>query len=122
LGTSQLAQLDEFILRRVLIAEHYTHTFWDAGIECPDGDPDNAWFRYLIAVDEPGSKVEQLVERGIEAGRGVYPPLHRLAGIKDDRFSGATWCVNHLLSVPVHPSLTDNQVEFIAEQVVQVCA
>jgi perosamine synthetase len=122
LGISQLQQLDSFIERRRTLAYFYSDQFAAAGIACPDPECGSVFFRYLIAVDDPADAVACLAEDGIEAGRGVYPPLHRLAGLPDDRFPGATWCVNHLLSVPCHPSITDEQAAYIAEQVIQVCA
>jgi perosamine synthetase len=122
LGLSQLRQLDDFIYRRREIAGHYTYAFQPAGIECPDIGTGSVFFRYLIAVDGPAAKVAALAEHGIEAGRGVYPPLHRQLGMSDDQFPGATWCVNHLLSVPCHPSLSDADVAFVASKVVEVCA
>lgn len=121
LGVSQFQQLDAFIARRRDDAARYTERFRAAGIDCPDADCGSVFFRYLIGVDDPAAKVAALAERGIEAGRGVYPPLHRLAGLPDEQFPGATESVNRLLSVPVHPSITDEQAAYIAEQVVRVC-
>lgn len=122
LGVSQLAQLDAFIERRRTLAWRYSDAFEPAGIECPDPDCGSVFFRYMIAVDDPAGKVAQLAERGIEAGRGVNPLLHQLAGISDDRFPGAVNDWHRLLSVPVHLSITDVEAAYIAAQVVEVCA
>ena len=122
LGLSQLAQLDTFIARRREIAAAYTQRFRPLGIDCPDDDSGSVFFRYLVAVESPADKVAALAEHGIEAGRGVYPTLHQQLGLPDEDFPGAMWCVNHLLSIPCHPSLTDDQVAFIAEKVAEVCA
>ncbi len=122
LGLSQLRQLDAFIARRREIAARYSEAFAAAGIECPDADCGSVFFRYLIAVTAPPARVSQLKAHGIEAGRGVYPPLHRQLGLPDDDFPGATAAVNSLLSVPCHPSLTDVQVGYITEKVLEVCA
>jgi dTDP-4-amino-4,6-dideoxygalactose transaminase len=92
------------------------------GIETPARDVDSVFFRYIIGVDDPTGKMRLLAERKIEAGRGVNPPLHRLLGLPNDQFPGAEECFAKLLSVPVHPGLTDDQVEFITEQVIEVCA
>jgi perosamine synthetase len=121
LGRSQLRQLPGFIERRKEIASRYTDAFTAAGIECPNQHVDSVFFRYIIGVTDPAAKVEELAKRGIEAGRGVNPPLHRLLGLPNGRFPGAEECFSKLLSVPVHPGLTDEQVGYIAEQVVEVC-
>ncbi len=122
LGRSQLKQLPGFIERRREIASMYTEAFSAAGIEAPDRDVDSVFFRYIVGVPDPAGKVAVLAERGIEAGRGVNPPLHRLLGLDNEQFPGAEECFGKLLSVPVHPGLTDDQVEFITRQVVEVCA
>lgn len=122
LGLSQLQQLDRFIERRREIAHVYSAAFEAAGIECPDPDCGSVFFRYLIGVDDPADKLKKLAEHGIEAGRGVYPPLHRQLGLPDEQFPGATACVNRLLSVPCHPMLTSRDVEFVAAKVIEVCA
>jgi perosamine synthetase len=122
LGLVQLRQLPEFIARRREIAAAYSERFAAVGIECPDPDCGSVFYRYLIAVDDPAAKVAELALGGIEAGRGVYPPLHQQLGLPDDEFPGAMRAVNSLLSVPCYPALTDKQVRYIAEQVVEVCA
>ncbi len=121
LGRSQLAQLPSFIERRRHVAAQYTSAFTGAGIECPDPDVDSVFFRYLIGADDPADKVEKLAVRGIEAGRGVNPPLHRLLDLDPAAFPGAEECWGKLLSVPVHPGLSDDQVGYITEQVIEVC-
>lgn len=122
LGVSQLQQLDSFIDRRREIAATYSQRFAAEGIECPDADCGSVFFRYLIRVTDPGSRVLELAERGIEAGRGVNPLLHQLEGIPDSDFPGAVRSWSSLLSVPCHPSLTERQVSHIVEQVLEVCA
>jgi dTDP-4-amino-4,6-dideoxygalactose transaminase len=122
LGRSQLRQLPGFIERRREIAARYTAAFSSVGIETPDPDVDSVFFRYIIGVEHPEQKVAQLAGRGVEAGRGVNPPLHRLLGLPNDRFPGAEECFSKLLSVPVHPGLTDEQVDYITQQVVETCA
>ncbi len=121
LGRSQLAQLPSFIERRRHVVAQYTQSFTRAGIECPDPDVDSVFFRYIIGVDDPADKVAKLAGRGIEAGRGVNPPLHRLLDLDPAAFPGAEECWGKLLSVPVHPGLSDEQVGYITREVIRVC-
>ncbi len=121
LGRSQLRQLPGFIERRRDIASRYTAAFSEVGIETPDPDVDSVFFRYIVGVDDPASKVRALAARGVEVGRGVNPPLHRLLGLDPSGFTGAEECFGKLLSVPVHPGLTDEQVQHVIVQVLEVC-
>lgn len=116
LGISQLRQLDGFIVRRQQLARRYTEAFEAAGIPCPTvpEDRSNVFFRYLIQVrPSVTAQIERLRATHIQAGRGVYPPLHYLLDLPDTDFPGATGCVNTLLSVPIHPSLTDADAAYI---------
>lgn len=123
LGRSQLAQLPGFIGRRQEIAAKYSVACTRAGIECPAIDHWNSFFRYIIATERHASKiVEELADRGIEAGRGVNPPLHRIMALRESDFPNAERCLRRNVSIPVHPSLTDRQVDYIIEQVLEVCA
>lgn len=121
LGVAQLEQLESFIATRRAIAEYYTTRFEGNGFEVPAMDCGSVFFRYIVAVDDPFAAVAELANRGVEAGHGVNPLLHRLAGLDDSRFPGACRDADRLLSVPVHPSLSDVEVEFVADQVVAVC-
>lgn len=113
LGLSQWRQLPKFIERRVSLAQRYTELFRRIGVECPDvpQDGSNVFYRYMISV--PGRVLEliaRLSEKGIELGRGVYPPLHVLLGLDSSRFPGAMRCIEQLISVPLYPALREADV------------
>ncbi len=114
LGLSQWTQLPEFIERRIVLARRYTQAFQQWGMLCPDvpTDGSNVFYRYMIPV--PGDVPEliaRLAAKGIELGRGVFPPLHVLLGLPDKNFPGAMQCVNSLISVPLYPALREVQVK-----------
>lgn len=116
LGSSQLRQLNEFLAHRWCLAGKYTAAFEAAGVCCPlvPSDRSNAFFRYMIRLNQPVVPViERLREKGIQAGRGVYPPLHALLGLPEEDFPGATECVQSLLSVPVHPAIVEPDADRI---------
>jgi dTDP-4-amino-4,6-dideoxygalactose transaminase len=120
LGISQLRQLDRFIDRRLALATKYTDHFREAGFVCPDPSTDrtNVFYRYMLDVGgEVPEVVRALRDNEIEVGRGVYPPVHALLGLPDDDFPVTRRCVDRLISVPVHPSVTDEQADYICDQV-----
>lgn len=122
LGLTQLAQLDAFIARRQDLAHRYSEAFKPAGIECPDQDTGSVFFRYLIRVEGRDRRIKRLARRGIEAGRGVSPPLHRLERMRDEDFPGTTRASDTLLSIPCHPAVTDSEADLIIDAVKEVCA
>ena len=98
----------------------YTERFAAAGVVCPEpGEcPGNAFFRYIIDTAQPAATLlEDLLGVGIQAGRGVYPPLHQLLDLADDEFPHTSACVRTLLSVPLYPSLRDDQAILIADEI-----
>ncbi|MDE3016635.1 MAG: DegT/DnrJ/EryC1/StrS family aminotransferase [Pseudomonadota bacterium] len=125
LGVSQLSQLDVFLDQRRVVAQRYSEHFSDTGLIHPNVAPgrSSVFFRYMIYTDKPVPEIlRQCKIAGIEAGRGVYPPLHVLLGLPDDEFPSTTECINHLLSVPLHPDMSDEEVEYTAQQVTKAVA
>ena len=117
LGISQLFKLPSFIAQRREFAEYYTSCFSKiCDLELPTvTDSPNVFHRYLVARDNLDIKgiIKRFTNAGIEVGRGVYPPLHRYLDHKG--YPNAERAVNTLLSIPIYPSLTDNEVEYILQ-------
>jgi len=126
LGRSQLEKLPAFITRRRALARQYT-----ARLACVEGlsVPEvtqslNVFHRYLVGVAQKTvvSRIERFAEAGVEAGRGVYPPLHRFLAQPGDEYPGAEQATRTLISIPIYPSLTEQQVEYlmqVSEKVLQ---
>jgi len=116
LGLSQWRQLPKFIAQRLRLARRYTRALRRIGVQCPEvpRDGSNVFYRYMVSV--PGRVTEliaRLAERGIELGRGVYPPLHVLLGLPSACFPGARSCVEQLISVPLYPSLKSEEADYL---------
>lgn len=112
LGLSQLAKLPAFLARRERLAEAYRESLRGiTGLAVPRGNPANLWFRFIVGAGE--RKVASLVaaceSRGVELGRGVFPPLHRMLRSDPARFPGAERATLANISVPLHPGLDDAQ-------------
>jgi perosamine synthetase len=126
LGRSQLRKLPSFVRRRRELAARYSARLGGiAGLSLPAvDDRPNVFHRYMVAV-EPGTvvgRIERFAEAGVEAGRGVYPPLHRFLQQPGEAFPGAERAVDSLISIPIYPNLSGEQVEYVlqvSEEVLQ---
>lgn len=119
LAKSQLGRLGDLVEMRQQTAAYYTHRFTKEGFLCPEGDDGNVFFRYLIGVRDPAQACNDLADKGVEAGRGVYPPIHTLLG--GPPMDGADACTGWLLSVPIHPSVRGADAVRIADAVISTC-
>ena len=119
LGRSQLRKLPSFVARRRILAGKYAARLARvAGLRVPEVTQDpNVFHRYLVAVEHETvvSRIERFAEAGIEAGRGVYPPLHRFLGQSGEEFPCAEQAASTLISIPIYPGLTEQQVKYLLQ-------
>ena len=122
LGVSQLGKLERFVRRRNEIAAAYREALDGLAVTLPPEPPDAAWVhgRHLfpIQVDDLDQVAETLSDAGI--GTQVhYVPLHRHRAYHDprdddaERFRHTETAFARLLSIPMHPALTDHELDTI---------
>lgn len=115
LGLAQLDRLAEFLRRREEISAHYREQLHALPVEPPLVPPDRERIYYRYVVKGPLSAdhyLTRLQALGVEARRPVFQPLHRYLGGGD--FPGAEDAWRRAVSLPLYPSLLDNEVERIA--------
>ena len=121
LGLSQLKKLPSFIIRRKEIAKMYSEALVGCNFELPalyEGK-EHIFYRYIIKISPAiENHIKSLRKRDIECRRPVYKPLHLYFGLKD--FPVAEKVHNQALSIPIYPSLTDREVNFIIEAIPKV--
>ncbi|MEW6603166.1 MAG: DegT/DnrJ/EryC1/StrS family aminotransferase [Thermoproteota archaeon] len=91
------------------------------GVKLPEETPDKMfnWYLYTVAFkqDRDGIK-EKLVKNNIGATVYYNPPVHKtpyyLQLAPGTRLSGTEWSAEHVLSLPVHPHVSESDVEHIA--------
>ncbi len=120
LGLSQLRRLDSFIARRREIGDRYTEAFADLPVILPAAIARGAfYFRYMVDISPSGRSVADVLsgmaQRGIEVGRGVYPAVHQLLGSVGWGTTRAERCTERMVSVPVHPSLSKDDVRRVID-------
>ena len=119
-GRVQLAHLDEFLARRRLIAARYLELCGRLGLDSQQPLPgsQSAWYRFTLLASDSASRdalIEALAARGVEAKSPVYRPLHRYLELTAEAFPVTESIQARAVSIPIYPSLTDNELE-------QVCA
>jgi len=129
----KLRTLDARNARRAAIAAYYTERFGALVVPPPD-DPrrTHVFHQYVIRTPEREALREYLAGLEIETGIHYPVPIHRHPAWRDmfgdmlgDVFGEgpslprAELVAREMLSLPVHPDLTDGEVEHVAESVVR---
>jgi perosamine synthetase len=111
-GRVQLARLNSFIARRRAIARRYRSAFQSLPVRLPPEDAGHIYFRYVVDVGADCSDfIRRAAQAGIGCDRPVYIPLHRLLHL--DGFPATERAWRRSVSIPIYPSLTDDDVERI---------
>lgn len=112
LARSQLAQLDEFIRARRAIAARYMRAFAGLPAGLPGDGPGSGghvFYRFVLRVGDVDGFVAACAGEGVTCRRPVYRPLHRYLGLSDADFPGAAEAFARAVSVPIYPSLSDEE-------------
>lgn len=131
IGRIQLEKLDGFNRRRQETAAYYDSHLSRVGIACPSTNPGatHVYHQYVIRVTDefPLTRDElarYLHDRGIGTAVHYPVPLHRqpafAAIAKDARCPAAEECAATVLSLPVHPGVTDAERSFICKTIAEV--
>lgn len=128
LGLSQLNKLDGFIARRRELAARYHRLLGDLPLTLPGLQPEaeSAWHLYVVRLQLDGITLSHLqVFEGLRAaGIGVnlhYIPVHlqpyyRDLGFATGDFPQAERYYSEAISLPMFPSLSDEQQDYVVEQ------
>lgn len=112
LGLAQLERLPQFLARREAIASRYRERLQRLPLEPPLAPPDRArvFYRYVVKGPRPaGHHLKKFEALRVQARRPVFRPLHRYLGAEG--FSGAEEAWERAVSLPLYPSLSDEEAE-----------
>jgi dTDP-4-amino-4,6-dideoxygalactose transaminase len=125
IGLAQLAKLPGHNLRRREIAARYDREL--EGVVLPTSSPGvtHVYHQYTIRVHRRDEFAERLREGGI--GTGIYYPIpvHRqkpfvALGYGDEHYPVTEMLTDQVVSIPVHPSLTNEEVSEVIAAVNRV--
>lgn len=128
LGCSQLDRAAAGVEKRRLIAQRYNEAFSACSrIKTPfvDSDARHAYHLYVIQVDDRAGLYNYLRTKGVYS-QVHYVPLHlmpyyRQFGYKESDFPVAEAYYAHCLSLPMYPTLTEEQQGYVIDCVLEFC-
>lgn len=131
IGTVQLEKLPSFLAKRTKNAEKLTETLSKSGRLCLPSEPKmgkHSWYLYTVRVhnstySKRNKLLEELHQRGIGAEAYYANPIHRmpyyLNNFGETKLPETEKAAEQVLSLPVHPGVTEEQVEVIGTSLLQ---
>jgi dTDP-4-amino-4,6-dideoxygalactose transaminase len=123
----KLRHLYAWTARRQEIAREYRRLLANARVELPVDDPRDecVYHQFVIYANNRNSVVSQLAARGIETVVHYPKPAHlqpaySSLGCPPGTFPNAERACERVLSLPVHPGLTAEQVTYVANAVEEI--
>jgi dTDP-4-amino-4,6-dideoxygalactose transaminase len=122
IGLAQLPKLDAFNDRRRAIAARYDAELRGVITPAVRSGVTHVYHQYTIRVNRRDEFAERLKERGV--GSAIYYPIpvHRqkpfvALGYGDETYPVTDRLTEEVLSIPVHPSLSDDEVAQVIDAV-----
>ncbi|BDD06965.1 UDP-4-amino-4,6-dideoxy-N-acetyl-beta-L-altrosamine transaminase [Aureibacter tunicatorum] len=125
LGISQLSRADKGVERRLEIAEKYTQAFEGTKVKTPfvESSVQHAHHLYVIQVEDRKGLYDYLRENKILAQVHYIPihlmPYYKNLGWKEGDCPIAEAYYEHCLSLPMFPTLTVEEQDFVIEKVLE---
>jgi perosamine synthetase len=127
LGLAQLRRLPHAIEKRMEIARRYDEAFADLPhvriFPLPMGAT-SGYYKYPVRIEAPLKKSSikaTLESQGISVGNSYWPPIHlqpvyrQRFGYKEGDFPIAEKILNCVLTLPLHPGMTESEITRVIE-------
>ena len=134
LGIHQLKKVELFREKRERIARIYYEELGEIpGLILPRlhcDIKDHSWYIFVVLIDRGNTKggigrnefIDEMTKRNI--GTSVhYKPLHRMTyyrekyGLKPEMFPNAEWVFERCVSLPMFSAMTDEQLEYVVDNI-----
>jgi perosamine synthetase len=125
LGISQLSKLPTFIDKRKLIARYYSEEFSNLGVILPTSKKhkEHIFYRYVVRTNKDTDikrYFSEFKKKNVICDSPVYKPLHVYIGLSKNDFINTEEIINSAISIPIYPSLTENEMNYVSSIVKEV--
>ena len=124
---AKLPHLDDWNARRIASAHMYDGALWGSGVVPPIAaqGAKHVYHLYVVRSTQREALREALNERGIQTGIHYAVPLHlepafAMCGYAPGEFPVAEQAAREIVSLPMYPYLTDDEVLGVSAQVAEV--
>jgi perosamine synthetase len=118
LGRTQFQKLAKFLGQREELARVYNEQLATLPHALPSAQEGRIYYRYVVSIEgNIPELIKKLLNMGIEVARPVYRPLHQYFSLED--YPGAELAWNSHVSLPIHPSLTSQDVHRVCQALQQ---
>lgn len=122
LAISQLEKLDGFVRKRKELAIQYDALLSELpGVSTDfENKESSCFYRFPVRVSDASSIIPKLKEQGIGCGYGVLDGMHQLLGFDDRLFPQTNRNLKTIVSLPIYPLLTQEDVSQVVSTLKQV--
>ncbi len=120
IASIQMKKLPNFLKSRKRNAELLSKLISDLNIVIPSQRKNENvnWYLYTIATDKRNKFLKKLNEKGIGAASYYPTPVHKTPFYQSKTKLPITdWSASHVISLPIHPKVTQKNIEFIAKTI-----
>ena len=118
IATIQMKKLPNFLKSRKKNATLLSKLISDLKIKLPHQRKNESvnWYLYTIATEKRDKLLKKLNEKGIGAASYYPTPVHKTPYYKlKTKLPVTDWAASHVISLPIHPKVTQKNIEFIAK-------
>jgi dTDP-4-amino-4,6-dideoxygalactose transaminase len=115
--------IDQWQNKRRHIASQWIHTFNDSPVRClinATNFDTHCFHKFVVEIDNRDLVLKKMQANGIDVKVHYAHPLHELPAYQHyqgpDVLSAASSLSRRCLSLPIYPELTDSEVEYVTEQ------
>lgn len=128
LGISQLKKLDDFVSKRKALVQRYSDKLSTLPVRLPSetADGSSAWHIYVVELLEHdrAEVFKQLVAKGVGVNVHYIPihlqPYYRYLGFRPGQYPKAEAFYNMALTLPLYPTLTIDEQDFVINALFEV--